>query len=295
MSQGLKGHYWEQCLLPKQAKGKLIWSPSNSGPISVKRQVVTVHDVAMIDHPEWFSKQFSALYKYMLPILCKRAAHIITISNFTRQRLLELFKLPEDKVTMIYNGASLDVTGTSMLKIPFKRYILSLGSIEPRKNISLLLDSWKAIQNDIPEDVGLVVVGALGDDRVFNNPDLASAKGRVHFTGYLDDKYITQLYKNAMFFVYLSAYEGFGLPPLEAMTLGTPVLTGNNSALPEVVGDAGLLVDTNSALECQNELKRLVNNAELRDSLALKSEEQARKFDWEATAQQTFQVLQNFA
>jgi glycosyltransferase involved in cell wall biosynthesis len=294
MSQGIKGHFWEQCMLPIKSKGKLLWSPSNSGPISVRRQVVTIHDVAMIDHPEWFNEKFCAWYGYMLPLLCKRAEHIITISDFTKQRLLELFDLPEQKITKIYNGASLNPTGTSKPNVPFNRYIMSLGSIEPRKNISLLLNCWKSILLDIPEDVGLVIVGAHGYSRIFKNKDLADVSERVHFTGYLSDTDVMQLYQNALLFVYLSAYEGFGLPPLEAMALGTPVIAGNNSALPEVVGDAGILVDTQSPFECESAIKQLINNSQLRTHLSLEGMEQAKKFDWTITAEQTFKVLQQF-
>src|ERR1700712_4046990 len=94
LSRGMKGHLWEQIILPSKLKNNLLWSPSNSGPISYKKQVVTIHDIVSIDHPEWFNKTYVRWYDYMLPRLCKNAAHIITISEFTRQRLLEVFKVP---------------------------------------------------------------------------------------------------------------------------------------------------------------------------------------------------------
>ncbi|MFD0764654.1 glycosyltransferase family 4 protein [Mucilaginibacter lutimaris] len=296
ISRGMIGHLWEQVILPVKLKNNLLWSPSNSGPMLVGKQVVTIHDLVTVDHPEWFNKKFTTWYNYMLPVLCKKAAHIIAISDFTRQRLIELYRVPENKISMIYNGADLPLPVLSNfdMQLPFKRYVLSLGSLEPRKNIPLLLNAWNAVLPKLPEDVGLIVVGARGNTKIFKDAGITNIPDRVHFTGHVTDEYITQLYKNAMFFVYLSAYEGFGLPPLEAMALGTPVLVGNKTAMPEVVGDAGLLVDTNSPAECENALLRLVGDENLRTDLAAKGTEQCKKFDWNKTSLQTWDVLQRF-
>ncbi|MES2268534.1 MAG: glycosyltransferase family 1 protein [Bacteroidota bacterium] len=296
ISRGVIGHLWEQAILPGKLKNNLLWSPSNSGPMLVSKQVVTIHDLVTVDHPEWFNKKFTIWYNYMLPILCKKATHIIAISEFTRQRLLELYRLPESKISMIYNGADLPlpVLDNAAMQLPFKRYVLSLGSLEPRKNIPLLLNAWEAILPKLPDDVGLIVVGANGNSKIFKDAGITHIPNRVHFTGHVTDAYITQLYKNAMFFVYLSAYEGFGLPPLEAMALGTPVLAGNKTAMPEVVGEAGLLVDINSRSECENALLRLVDDEKLRADLAAKGTEQCKKFDWHKTSTQTWDVLQRF-
>jgi len=296
MSAGMKGHLWEQFVLPGKLKDNLLWSPSNCGPINYKKQVVTIHDIVSIDHPEWFNKTYVKWYDYMWPRLCKNAAHIIAISEFTRNRLIDVLKVPESKITVIYNGADLKKSADKPihLNLPFKKYVLSLGSLEPRKNIPLLLKAWRNVIGQIPEDVGLVVVGGKGNSNIFKDAGINEVPPRVHFTGHVKDEYIKQLYSDALFFVYLSAYEGFGLPPLEAMSFGTPVLTGNQTALPEVVGDAGLLIDPASLTDCENGLLKMISDKNLRDTLAVRSIEQVKKFNWENTALKTWDVLQSF-
>jgi glycosyltransferase involved in cell wall biosynthesis len=297
-SRGLKGHAWEQLALPFMMRKRLLWSPSNSGPISYSRQVVTIHDVVSVDHPEWFTQAYVKWYNYMLPRLCKNALHIITISEFSKQRIMELFKVPYSKITMIYNGTG-DLKKQSgadhqPLKIPFERYVLSLGSLEPRKNIPLLLQAWQSLLKRIPEDIGLVIVGGKGSERIFKDAGLSQIPDRVYFTGHIADEHVSQLYLNSLFFVYLSVYEGFGLPPLEAMSVGTPVITGNRTSLPEVVGNAGLLIDPYSMAECENAMLTLINDQKLRMELSARSAIQANRFDWENTSRQTWDVLQQF-
>ena len=296
-SRGFKGHLWDQFILPGQVKNNLLWSPNNTGPIYFKRQVVTVHDIVAIDHPEWLNKAFAKWYQFLTPILCKNAAHIITISEFSRQRILDRFRIPESKITVIHNGVDIPVVGpetSSRYPVPFKRYILSLGSIEPRKNIPMLLNAWKNVQNRVPEDVGLVIVGAKGSNNVFKDTRLQEMPERVFFTGHISDTHIKQLYAEALFFVYLSVYEGFGLPPLEAMGYGTAVLTGNKTSLPEVVGDAGLMVDPLSLSECEKGLEYLTNNEEARNAFAEKGRIRARMFTWKAAAAKTWTILEQF-
>lgn len=297
MAAGMKGHFWEQFILPGRLKGNLLWSPSNCGPVNYKKQVVTIHDIVSIDHPEWFNKTYVKWYDYMWPRLCKNAAHIITISNFSRDRIMDVLKVPEEKITVIYNGADLKQTSdTSVpLNLPFKKYILSLGSLEPRKNIPLLLKAWGNIISKIPEDTGLVVVGGKGNSKIFKDAGINELPERVHFTGHVPDAYINQLYTYALFFVYLSVYEGFGLPPLEAMAFGTPALTGNQTALPEMVGDAGLMIDPYSLAECEAGILRLLNDEKLRNELSARSLEQVKKFSWKNASEQTWDLLQRFS
>jgi len=296
-ARGMQGHLWEQMLLPKQTRNKLLWSPSNSGPVGAVRQVVTIHDVVSFDHPEWLNKAYVKWYDYVLPRVCKRAEHLIAISNFTKQRIMELFRIPDSKITVIYNGSdpmiSVSPTGQGPA-LPFSRFVLSLGSLEPRKNIPMLLAAWLNVLPFIPDDVGLVIVGTSGNSQVFNKSGIGRIPGRVHFTGHLPDEDIAWLYRNALLFTYLSVYEGFGLPPLEAMSAGVPVLSGNLTAMPEVQGDAGYMIDPFSLSECEKALIELINNDDLRKQLAVKSSSQAAKFSWQKSAQSTFNVLQRF-
>jgi glycosyltransferase involved in cell wall biosynthesis len=260
--------------------------------------VVTIHDVVSVDHPEWFNKTFVKWYDYMLPRLCKKARHIITVSDFTKERLIQLFNTPESKITRIYNGCddlmNINGNGSKPLFIPFKNYVLALGSLEPRKNIPLLLASWQNILNSIPADTGLIIVGARGNSKIFRDAGIDNIPERVLFTGHLTDEHIAKLYKDALAFVYLSVYEGFGLPPLEAMSVGVPVLTGDRTSLPEVIGDAGLKIDPYSQTECEKALLKLINDHELRKTLSECSRLQANKFKWQKASADTWKVLQTF-
>lgn len=298
LSRGMTGHLWEQFVLTPKLQKKLLWSPSNSGPLNYANQVVTIHDVVSVDHPEWFNKTFVKWYDYMLPRLCKKARHIITVSDFTKERLIQLFNTPESKITRIYNGCddlmNINGNGSKPLFIPFKNYVLALGSLEPRKNIPLLLASWQNILNSIPADTGLIIVGARGNSKIFRDAGIDNIPERVLFTGHLTDEHIAKLYKDALAFVYLSVYEGFGLPPLEAMSVGVPVLTGDRTSLPEVIGDAGLKIDPYSQTECEKALLKLINDHELRKTLSECSRLQANKFKWQKASADTWKVLQTF-
>jgi len=298
IARGALGHLWEQTILPLNIGKSLLWSPSNSGPITLKRQIVTIHDVVPIDHPEWLNPTFAKWYNFLMPRLIKNVEHIITISEFSKQRIVDLYKIPDSKISVIYNGVHtkelLAENNYEKVELPFKRYVLSLGSLEPRKNLPLLFSSWHKALNDIPDDVGLVVVGGIGNKKVFRDTNINSIPDRVLLLGHLSDSKIAYLYRNAMFFVYMSVYEGFGLPPLEAMAAGTPVLTGNRTSLPEVVQDSGMMIDPFSELDCKNALIKLANDEDLRQTLSVKGKLRAEKFDWETSSLSTWNTLEKY-
>ncbi|HYW03741.1 MAG TPA: glycosyltransferase family 1 protein [Gammaproteobacteria bacterium] len=297
-------HAWEQLVLPRRTRGALLWSPSNTGPLSVTRQVVTLHDVVPLEHPEWLNARFAAWYRFVTPRLARRVRGVIAISEFTRERLVTLTGVAPERVRVIPNGVDRRFFSTTpeqieraraALALPASRYVLSLGSLEPRKNLGRLLRAWDAVQQDLPDDVWLVIAGAPGRSQVFRSIDLQEAPARVHLAGRVADELLPGLYAGAMAFAYPSLYEGFGLPPLEAMASGTPVLTGDRTALPEVVGDAGLLVDPEDVEAIGDGLVRLVLQPDLREDLAGRGLQRARRFSWEMTARETLQFLEAVA
>jgi glycosyltransferase involved in cell wall biosynthesis len=302
---GVQGHAWEQFALPARVRGKVLFSPSNTGPLAISRQVVTLHDVVPLDHPEWLNPKFAAWYRFLTPRLVKRAAHIITISEFSKERILAHTGIDDSHITVIPNGVDSRfrphtqdelVEQSKGLDLPSRHYVLCVGSLEPRKNLVRLLQAWSRIQADIPSDIWLVLTGKRGNSRVFANAaGMDTLPPRVHLTGHVADHVLPALYAGAMVFAYPSVYEGFGLPPLEAMASGVPVLTGNQASLPEVVGDAGVMLDPYDVEAIAEGLNRLIEDSSLRSQLRAKGLERARLFNWDKAAERTWTILDRLA
>ena len=298
--KGGAGHLWEQFYLPAVCQGRLLWSPNNTGPIAIRRQVCTIHDLIPLDHPEWFNPRFAQWYKWLFPRLAPRLQHIIAISEFTKQRVVELLNVDPRRITVVPNGVDPQFTPShepaiaamrQQLGISVPRYLLSVSSLEPRKNINRLFEAWERVVNRIPEDVALVVAGAHGASGVFSGVKLDRLPPRVHFTGYVPQDQLPVLYSGALAFVYPSLYEGFGLPPLEAMACGTAVVTSNGTSLREVVGDAAVLIDPLDVDSIADGIERITEDSNLRQSLAQAGRERARHLTWDHCAQLTRQVL----
>lgn len=299
---GYLGHFWEQTILPfsmKKRGGALLWSPGNTGPMFYANQVVTIHDVIPFDYPQWFSKAFCLGYKLFVKNAANNCKHVITVSEYSKERIIKHTGISRDKITVIYNGVELPESAKALsgIKLPFKRYILSLGSLEPRKNIAMLLRAWEKVSKNYDSDVGLVVVGGKGLSRIFNHESsLAEViNERVYFTGYVEDNELMQIYRNAEFFVYLSLCEGFGLPPLEAMKLGLPVLTSDNSSIKELCEGNAMLVDPlDHERVCEGLLEMKSSSARYRE-LSRKASPFLSSLSWDSCAKKTFEVLNTYA
>jgi glycosyltransferase involved in cell wall biosynthesis len=298
--RGAVGHLWEQCYLPSAVRGRLLWSPNNTGPLAVTRQVCTIHDLIPLDHPEWFNRRFAAWYAWLLPRLAQRVQHIIAISEFTRQRVMDLLRVPSSKITVIPNGVDGRFYPRSAeeiermrqaLGIGDLRYILCVGSLEPRKNLRGLFNAWRIAQTSIDDDIHLVVAGARGSARVFAASSIREVPPRVHYTGYVSDEHLPALYSGALAMIYPSLYEGFGLPPLEAMACGTAAVTSNNSSIPEVVGDGAVLVDARDDSSIADGIVRVLRDGSLREELNKIGVQRVARFQWDSTAKQTLEVL----
>jgi glycosyltransferase involved in cell wall biosynthesis len=181
------------------------------------------------------------------------------------------------------------------LALPSRSYVLALGSIEPRKNLPRLLEAWARVLPRIPDDTWLVVAGLPGRSQVYDRVRIKQIPERVRFIGYAPDEYLPALYSGARAFAYVSLYEGFGLPPLEAMACGTPVITGNATALPEVVGDAGILADPQSIHDIATAIERIVANDDLRQRLSALGLARSRNYSWQKASDATYRILSEVA
>ena len=294
--RGGLGHLWEQIYLPVATGRGLLWSPNNTGPISVARQVCTVHDLIPLDHPEWFNPRFVALYRWLMPRLMARLQHIVAISEFTKLRLLHLFDIDPLKITVIPNGVDKTFRPAppdrirqvkESLKLGDKPYVLCVSSFEPRKNLKGLLAAWAALPSSVRNEFQLVLTGARGSGKVFGDAAIGEPPSGTIFTGYVAQEDLPALYSGAEIFAYPSLYEGFGLPPLEAMGPGV-LFTLKTSSIPEVVADAGVLVDPADIDSIQEGLYRLMTNEPLRRELSERGLNRAQSASWDPLADQTW-------
>lgn len=282
--QGWKGHAWEQFILPTRLDRKsVLWSPANAGPLMVRRQALTIHDLSPLDHPEWFQPSFAVWYRLFLPMLARRVQKVFTPSEYVKDKVSRRFGL--NNVTVTPNGVdhSLFHPGAEQRQFDLPpSYIMFAGTLEPRKNLGRLLHAWKYIKHEFKE-MWLMIVGVRGS--VFKTIPVAREMERVRFLGYVDDETLAGLYANASLFVLPSQDEGFGLPALEAMASGTPVIVSDGGALPEVVGDAGMIFCLSDVNRLRNTLTACLSDAELRTELRRRGLERAEKFSWQSTAE----------
>lgn len=280
---GAWGHAWEQFVLPtKLHSGSVLWSPANTGPLLIRDQALTLHDLSPLEHPEWFRREFALWYRSFLPVLIRRVRLIFTSSEFVKRKIGQRFGVrnvvvaPGGVNTFTFHPRA----ERRLFDLP-ERYVLFLGSLQPRKNLKLLLNAWNRLKADF-EDTWLIVAGDAGT--VFRNEEYPDVE-RVRFLGYVAEETLPGLYAHAACFVLPSHDEGFGLSALEAMACGTPVIVSNGGALPETVGEAGLVFDLSNADGLPDTLMECLGNQRLRSVLIDKGMERAEQFSWEKTAQ----------
>src|SRR3954451_2777910 len=256
----LGGHLWEQAVLPF-TRAELIYSPANLAPIASKRNVVVIHDVAALRHPEWYTRPYVAWQRAVLPTIARRARLVITVSEFSRREIQEVLGVD---ATVIPNGVD-----ERFKPGPKKDYALVVGTKIARKNLAAL------------NDLGMEVVAA-GSGRRYMKTEATN----IRELGYVPDEQLPALYAGARVLLMPSLYEGFGLPCLEAMASGTPVVAANRGALPETCGDAALVVEPEHFAEAA--VKAVTTE---RDRLTQAGLARAARFTWERTARETDQAI----
>ncbi len=260
--------------------------------------VITVHDLSGYKMP-WLHKRKTHFTNLMYPLYVKKASRIIAVSEFTAKELASCFPETSSKTTVVHEAAPpeySEITKESELNRVREKYnlpgrfFLFLGTLEPRKNLPGLLDAFLQAADSVPHS--LVISGAVGwkTKELFNELKMSGIEDRIKLTGFVDREDIPALMSLAEVFVYPSFYEGFGLPVVEAMACGTPVITSNISSLPEVASDAALLVDPLSTDSICNAIKTLAHDEGRRLLLREKGLKRAGEFSWEKTARETLQV-----
>ncbi len=264
--------------------------------------VVTVHDLGYRHFPQAHPTLARHYLEWSTRHSARRAARVLADSEATARDLSAHYRVPREKIAVVYPGVDETLTPVNdpgrlaavrrRYGLP-ERYLLYLGTLQPRKNIARLVQAYARWRAQTPTaDVGLVLAGKRG---WLYDPAWTKGVEGVILTGYVDDADISALYSGALAFVFPSLYEGFGFPVLEAMRCGTPVITSTTSSLPEVAGDAALLVDPHNVEAITEAIARLVSDAALRAELVTRGYAQARRFSWARAAEHTLQALETAA
>ncbi|MHB1393068.1 MAG: glycosyltransferase family 4 protein [Clostridia bacterium] len=261
--------------------------------------ITTIHDLTYFKFPETFSYGSQKIKVVLAPLSIKRSAIIIADSENTRNDISEMFPDVKDKVRVVYPGRPdfKEVKDKKLVEDTKRKYdikgeyIMTVGTLEPRKNLKSLIKAYKLVHERI-KDINLVIVGKKGwlYKEVFELLEEDKFRDAVIFTGYVAQEDLPCLYSGAQCFVYPSIYEGFGLPPLEAMCCGTPVVVSNTSSLPEVVGEAGVYVKPIEIESIFDGIMKVLNDSGLRQTLISNGYKQVKKFDWDLAARQVIDI-----
>jgi len=290
------GHLWEQYDLPKYLKKEgnpLLLNLANTAPLSYKNQLVTIHDLAFLRNPLWFSKKFYYYYKFLIPRIARKSLKVVTVSEFSKKEIVDLINIDGEEIRVIYNAVSAKFMERSKKSTSseYGKYILAVSSLDPRKNFMNLVLAFNRLKL---QDTKLIVVGAR--HRVFADAGIEEVAGYcdniVFIDDVIDDELLVGLYKNAVCFVYPSLYEGFGLPPLEAMACGCPTVVSNADSLPEVCGDAAYYVYPHDVDSIADGMHKVLTNDDLRQSLVKKGFERVALFSWERSAWEFLRVFE---
>jgi len=286
-----KGHLWEQLDLTvylKKVGNPLLINLVNTAPLLYEKQIITIHDLAFLRHPEWFSRKFYLFYKFLIPKIARKAKKVITDSNFSKKEIIDILKIHPKKVEVNYCGVSNKFFFNSSIKK--ENFILAVSSLDPRKNFKSLILAFKKLKL---KDYKLLIVGSK--NKVFSDTEiqkLIKEIPNVEFTGYVSDKKLVNLYQRAKLFVYPSLYEGFGLPPLEAMACGTPVVVSNVASLPEVCGDAAYYVNPYDIDDIARGIETVLKDEILQKELIQKGLKKVKLFSWEKSAEKLVKIIQ---
>lgn len=301
---------WTQFALPlhlliSSNKPDVFFSPSHYAPrFTFIPTAISIMDLSYIHFPELFAKR--DLYQLInwTNYSIKNAKKIFTISNASKDDILKEYKIEPRDVTVTYPGIREAHRSHMKLEELTKKYsisqnyILFVGTLQPRKNIVRLIEAFADVKKNVKEkDLELVIVGKKGwlYEEILSAPDKYGVSASVKFLDFVPNEDLSSFYENALCFVLPSLYEGFGLPVLEAMKYGCPVITSNVSSLPEAGGDAALYVNPEDISDISQTMKKLITSPLLRKELVKKGYQHIKHFSWEKTAKETLQVLQEIA
>lgn len=300
------GDLWESFYLPRLLLNKgvdVFHGPAFMIPLRSTgfRTVVSIHDVVAFTRPETVPRKYALYMKLLLRQVVRKVDKIIAPSISTKNDLVKYLYTPEEKIHVIYDAVSPKYCPTAPgydreeIKRKFgirNKYIFFAGNLEPRKNLIRLMEAFSMIRSKLGEDYQLVICGKKGwlYKNILQTYERLRMNNDIVLTNYVGEKDLLNLYRSADIFAFPTLYEGFGFPPLEAMGCGVPVIASNVSSLPEIVGDAALMVDPLNTREISEAILTLTRSESLRNELKEKGLRQSARFSWEDTARKTLDV-----
>lgn len=286
------GHLWEQLDLPiylKKNGNPLLLCLCNSAPIMYKNKISTIHDVAFLTYPQSFSKSFLLYYKLMTPLILRTSRKVATVSYFSKKELIKFYHLQDKNIFVVHNAVSSSFQKTDDRVLKKEKYLLAVSSVTHRKNFLTTLEAFAELGKN---DVKLYVVGDL-DSNSFKGVNIENYRKnkKIVFLGRVTDEELVRLYSNAIGFLYLSLYEGFGIPPIEAQTCGCPVLSSNISALKETLNDSAYYCDPLDINDIVEKISILISNDN--SAIIAAGLENVKRFDWTKSAQTIKKITDN--
>lgn len=288
----LSGHAWEQMELPLYSRDGFLINLCNTGPMYKHDQLVVIHDVGFRAMPDSYTYRFRAWYRILIRSLGKSARYIVTVSDFSRRELIEYFSIPSEKIHVVHNSgdhiASLEPDDTIIAreKLSARPFLLAVSSMSPRKNFSAVV---RAVERLTPCDFDVVIVGGV-NKRVFGEYQMRDSN-RIRILGYVNTEELRALYSHATAFVYPSLYEGFGLPPLEAMTCGCPVIISDIPPHREVCGEAAIFVDPSDIEDIARKINAVMHDTDLRRRLSEAGRQRKDMFSWQKSTTALMNIL----
>jgi len=288
------GVLWSQTALPyliRRLKPDVFWSPRHHLPLlgtpATVKTVLTIHDTVFVRHPETMRKTNLLAEKLLFSASLQKAQAITSVSAFTKSELDQIFGPVSQPIRVVPGAAFSEFENLDWIATP-EKFILAVGTLEPRKNLERLIAAYQQLPDEYRNSYQLMIVGVSGwKDRL----DRSISFNNIIFTGYVSDAQLNYLYKRASLFAFISLYEGFGLPLLEAFRSGTPVITSDESSLPEVAGDAALLVDPMAVNEITLAITKVLSNPSLAKQMSEKGYARAADFDWRKSAEIMWSVF----
>jgi glycosyltransferase involved in cell wall biosynthesis len=281
----LGGYAWEQMELPLMSRGSILLNLCMLGPAATRWQVVVIHDATVRAVPESYTRAFRAAYELLIPRLCRRAAQIVTVSNFSRQEISRWYGVPLESIAVCSEGSDhitavkSDVNVLARYNLGGRRFFLGVGGVSRHKNVDTVLKSFSRACLD---DTALIITGGR-QSRIYVDVEARNSRNVLHI-GFVSDAELRALYEHAVALVYPSRYEGFGLPPIEAMACGCPVVISDQPALTETARNAALVCGTHDIGGLAELMQRLVSDPHLRADLAERGRQRAAAFRWSQTA-----------